>query len=95
MFTIQYTPSKEASAQDYTAERCKELIRNGIGKPDLAVEILDIAPWQPAQQVAEHFQQGRVLLVGDAAHTMPPSWGWAPTRRFRAPRTWPGSSLPC
>jgi putative polyketide hydroxylase len=75
MFTIQYTPSKEASAQDYTAERCKELIRNGIGKPDLAVEILDIAPWQPAQQVAEHFQQGRVLLVGDAAHTMPPKLG--------------------
>jgi putative polyketide hydroxylase len=75
MFTIQYTPSKEASAQDYTAERCKELILDGIGKPDMAVEILDIAPWQPAQLVAEHFQQGRVLLVGDAAHTMPPKLG--------------------
>jgi putative polyketide hydroxylase len=75
MFTIQYTPSKGESAQDYTAERCKEVIVNGIGKPDLAVEILDIAPWQPAQQVAEHFQRGRVLLVGDAAHTMPPKLG--------------------
>jgi FAD binding domain len=40
-----------------------------------AVEIVDIAPWQPAQLVAEHFQQGRVLLVGDAAHTMPPKLG--------------------
>ena len=75
MFLIQDTASNGASVQEYPAERCKELIRNGIGKPDLAVEILDIAPWQPAQLVAEHFQQGRVLLVGDAAHTMPPKLG--------------------
>jgi putative polyketide hydroxylase len=75
MFLIQDTPSKGASAQEYPAERCRELILDGIGKPDLAVEILDIAPWQPAQLVAEHFQQGRVVLVGDAAHTMPPKLG--------------------
>jgi putative polyketide hydroxylase len=75
MFLIQGTPSNGASAQDYTAERCKELILDGIGKPGLAVEVVDIAPWQPAQLVAEHFQQGRVLLVGDAAHTMPPKLG--------------------
>jgi putative polyketide hydroxylase len=75
MFLIQDTPSKGASASEYPAERCQELIRNGIGKPDLAVEVLDIAHWQPAQLVAEHFQQGRVLLVGDAAHTMPPKLG--------------------
>lgn len=75
MFLIQDTPSNGASAQDYTAERCKELILNGIGKPGLAVEVVDIAHWQPAQLVAEHFQQGRVMLVGDAAHTMPPKLG--------------------
>jgi putative polyketide hydroxylase len=75
MFMITYTPSKEEAAEDYTAERCKDLILKGIGKPDLAVEVVDIAPWQPAQLVAEHFQQGRVFLVGDAAHTMPPKLG--------------------
>ena len=75
MFLIQDTPSKGASAPEYPAERCRELIRNGIGKPDLAVEVLDIAHWQPAQLVAEHLLQGRVLLVGDAAHTMPPKLG--------------------
>jgi putative polyketide hydroxylase len=75
MFLITYTPSAGGAAQDYTPERCRELVLDGIGKPDLAVEIVDIAPWQPAQQVAEHFQQGRVLLVGDAAHTMPPKLG--------------------
>jgi putative polyketide hydroxylase len=66
---------QEESAQEYTAERCRELVLDGIGKPDLAVEIVDIAHWQPAQLVAEHFGQGRVFLVGDAAHTMPPKLG--------------------
>jgi 2-polyprenyl-6-methoxyphenol hydroxylase-like FAD-dependent oxidoreductase len=70
MFAIQ-----EETAQDYSAERCKELVLNGIGKPDLTVEIVDVAHWQPAQLVAERFGQGRVFLVGDAAHTMPPKLG--------------------
>jgi putative polyketide hydroxylase len=66
---------QEEAAQEYTVERCRELVLDGIGKPDLAVEIVDIAHWQPAQLVAEHFGQGRVFLVGDAAHTMPPKLG--------------------
>ncbi len=70
MFLIQ-----EESAQEYTVEWCRELVLDGIGKPDLAVEIVDIAHWQPAQQVSEHFQRERVFLVGDAAHTMPPKLG--------------------
>src|SRR5215471_16014212 len=70
MFLIQ-----EESAEDYSFERCKELVVDGIGKPDLPVEIVDIAHWQPGQLVAEQFGQGRVFLVGDAAHTMPPKLG--------------------
>jgi putative polyketide hydroxylase len=75
MFLIQDALSQRQSEQQYTTERCKELILNGIGKPDLAVEVVDIAHWRPVHLVAEHFQQGRVLLVGDAAHTMPPKLG--------------------
>lgn len=70
MFIIQ-----ENTAQDYTVERCKEMVLSGIGKPDLPVEIVEIAHWQPGQLVAEHFARGRVFLVGDAAHTMPPKLG--------------------
>ena len=75
MFLIQETPSKAGSEQDYGVSRCTELVSKGIGKPDLAVVIVDIAHWRPAQLVAEHFQRGRVFLVGDAAHTMPPKLG--------------------
>lgn len=70
MFAIQ-----EETARDYSAERCKELVLNGIGKPDLDVEIIDVAHWQPTQLVAECFGQGRAFLVGDAAHAMPPKLG--------------------
>jgi putative polyketide hydroxylase len=75
MFLINYTPSHGESAQDYTAERCKDLVPDGIGKSDVAVEILGIVHWQPAQLVAEQFQRGRACLVGDAAHTMSPKLG--------------------
>ena len=75
MLLIQPSPSNQRPAQTYTTERFKEMVSEGLGKPDLAVEIVDVVHWQPAQLVAEHFQQGRVLLVGDAAHTMPPKLG--------------------
>lgn len=71
MFLITYRPAQGESLESFTAERCKDLVQKAIGKPDMAIEIVDIAHWQPAESVAEQFQQGRVFLVGDAAHTMP------------------------
>ncbi|QBD83408.1 FAD-binding protein [Ktedonosporobacter rubrisoli] len=71
MFMITYRPALGESSTDFTAEHCKDLVQKAIGKPDMAVEIVDIAHWQPAESVASQFQQGRVFLAGDAAHTMP------------------------
>lgn len=71
MFMITFRPTLGESLQDFTVERCKELVEKAIGLPDMPVEIVDMAYWQPAESVAEQFQQGRVFLVGDAAHTMP------------------------
>ena len=44
--------------------------------PDAKVEIEDIANWHAVAEVAERFQDGRVFLVGDAAHVMPPMGGF-------------------
>ena len=60
----------------YTPERCAELVRQGAGVPDLDVEILGVAPWTAAAQVAERFKSGQVFLAGDAAHHMPPTGGF-------------------
>lgn len=71
MFLITYRPAFGESFQDFTAEHCKDVVQKAMGKPEMALEIMDVVPWQPAENVASQFQQGRVFLVGDAAHTMP------------------------
>lgn len=75
MFVVSYAPTHGEKAQAYSVGRCQELIRVALGKPGMDVEVVDIADWRPVQRVAERFQQGRVFLVGDAAHTMPPYMG--------------------
>ncbi len=71
-----YFPSAGQRAEDFTPERCVALLRAAMGVPDLAVEIARVAPWSSAARVAERFAEGRVFLMGDAAHEMPPAGGF-------------------
>jgi putative polyketide hydroxylase len=70
-FLINYRPDQGETSEAFTPERCQSLVEKAIGQPGMPVEILDVTHWQPAEDVAVQFQQGRVFLVGDAAHTMP------------------------
>lgn len=70
-FLINYHPDQGESSEAFTKARCQYLVEQAIGQPGMKVEILDVTHWQPAEDVAEQFQKGRVFLVGDAAHTMP------------------------
>jgi len=76
--TVGDTSKPEATnvAEGITSERAEELLRAAIGVPEMAVEVLDIAPWQAVADNATTFQHGRVLIAGDAAHTMPPNGGF-------------------
>src|SRR3954451_19088427 len=58
-----------------TRERALEFLRTAIGT-DMPMEVLDIAPWQAEANCAERLQAGRVFLVGDAAHVVPPNGGF-------------------
>jgi FAD binding domain len=58
-----------------TPERAREFLRTAIGT-DMPMEVVDIAPWQAEANCAERLQAGRVFLVGDAAHVVPPNGGF-------------------
>jgi 2-polyprenyl-6-methoxyphenol hydroxylase-like FAD-dependent oxidoreductase len=48
-------------------------IRDALGVPDLAVEVLGSHRWTAAAQTAARYTQGPIFLVGDAAHRFPPA----------------------
>ncbi|MGB9224404.1 FAD-dependent monooxygenase [Mycobacterium sp.] len=71
MFITTYFPDQGETADEFTAQRCREVLIKAIGE-QIDIDIIEVAAWQPHEQVAEQFQCGRAFLVGDSAHTMPP-----------------------
>jgi putative polyketide hydroxylase len=63
-------------ASDVSQARLIELIRGGVGKPDLDVRIDGYTRWRATAQVAQSLQAGRIFIAGDAAHLMPPNGGF-------------------
>ncbi|WP_035803284.1 FAD-dependent oxidoreductase [Kitasatospora mediocidica] len=73
VFHAPWRPDGGETLEDFTDERCAELIRTATGVPDLEVEITGKAPWHAAERVAQRYGDGRVFLVGDSAHEMSPT----------------------
>jgi 2-polyprenyl-6-methoxyphenol hydroxylase-like FAD-dependent oxidoreductase len=64
------------ASADVSERRLIELVRAGVGVPDLAVTIEGSTRWRAAAYVAQRFQDGRIFIAGDAAHLMPPNGGF-------------------
>ena len=71
MFITTYFPDKGETAVQFTPQYCSDLLTKAVGE-QIDLEIIEVAAWQPCEQVADQFQCGRVFLVGDSGHTMPP-----------------------
>jgi putative polyketide hydroxylase len=73
VFHAPWRPDDGETLEDFTDERCAELIRTATGVPGLDVEITGKAPWHAAERTAAAYRDGRVLLAGDSAHEMSPT----------------------
>jgi len=69
-------PQATKVSEGITPARAMELVHAAIGVPELPVEIVDIAAWKAIADCAESFGRDRVLIAGDAAHTVPPNGGF-------------------
>ncbi len=71
---VEYDPQTQ-SPKDFDPMRCAALVRTALGTPDLEVKVHDVLPWRMSALLASQFSQGRIFLVGDAAHLTPPVGG--------------------
>ncbi|MEM8935260.1 MAG: FAD-dependent monooxygenase [Pseudomonadota bacterium] len=71
---IPYDPETQ-SPEDFPKSTCAAYLKNVLGDANHPFEIVTIDKWTMTAQVAERYSQGRVYLVGDAAHRFPPTGG--------------------
>jgi 2-polyprenyl-6-methoxyphenol hydroxylase-like FAD-dependent oxidoreductase len=69
-------PETSRIADTITPESAIDIVRAAVGVPAAKIEITQIIPWRTVADSAERYSDGRVFLVGDAAHTMPPNGGF-------------------
>ncbi|HEY8202266.1 MAG TPA: FAD-dependent monooxygenase [Actinomycetota bacterium] len=82
VFGVGFSPEHD-SVDNYGDERCRDLVRAAAGLPDVDVRLrpqipgtdLKVLDFPIGAQLARLYRDGRVFLVGDAAHIVPPTGG--------------------
>ncbi len=51
-------------------------VRRALGSSAIDFEVTAVRPWRRSEMMARHYRHGRILVAGDAAHTMSPTGGF-------------------
>jgi putative polyketide hydroxylase len=76
LLALQYSPEKGERPEDFDAQRTRQLVRQAAGREDVRADLYDARPWEVTAFIANRFQEQRLFLLGDAAHSMPPTGGF-------------------
>ncbi|KAK2592314.1 hypothetical protein QQS21_010004 [Conoideocrella luteorostrata] len=66
--------SKKQPVNTWSQELARSCVSAAIGH-DIDFEVLSYRPWLLSRKIAKQYQNGNVFLVGDAAHSFPPTGG--------------------
>ncbi|KAI8938280.1 hypothetical protein NX059_005938 [Plenodomus lindquistii] len=66
--------SKKNPVDTWSQEVAQTTVAAAIGQK-VPFEVLSYRPWLLSRKVANQYRQGNILLVGDAAHSFPPTGG--------------------
>ena len=83
VFGTGFSPQYGESLADFPEERVIDMVREAAGLPDVSVSLrpqipgtdLKMLGFAIGAQVAQRYRVGRIFLVGDAAHIVPPTGG--------------------
>lgn len=73
-YNFEAAPGEDPAT--YTQDRCRDIIRQAVGDPTVAIEIVSILHWKHDQAVTDRWHAGRIFLAGDSAHRFPPHGGF-------------------
>lgn len=76
LLALQYAPDRGQKPEDFGQARAEQLVRQAAGRSDVRVKLFDARAWQVSAYVADRLSKGRTFIVGDAAHSMPPTGGF-------------------
>jgi tetracenomycin A2 monooxygenase-dioxygenase len=75
VYSWDYDPQQQRP-DDFTPEYSANMIRKAIGSSDVDIRVDSTFFWKVQSALADKFREGRVFLVGDAAHRFPPTGGF-------------------